>query len=59
MHYLYASAGELFDRIQRRGMENPPIVCDAVRRWMETFQAPTPQEMALFDVPLVQQRDVG
>jgi predicted kinase len=53
LHYLSAPADVLFDRIQRRGMENPPIEPDAVSRWFEMFQAPTPEEMALFDEPLV------
>jgi predicted kinase len=53
LHYLAAPVDVLFDRIQRRGMENPPIERDAVSRWFEMFQAPTPEEMALFDEPLV------
>ena len=51
LHYLSAPADVLFARIQRRGMENPPIEWDEVLRWFETFQAPTPEEMALFDEP--------
>jgi predicted kinase len=53
LHALTAPADVLFDRIQRRGMENPPITRDAVSRWFEKFQAPTPEEMAFFDEPLV------
>src|SRR6266581_4319835 len=53
LHYLSAPADVLFDRIQRRGRENPPIERDVVSRWFEMFQAPTPEEMALFDEPLV------
>jgi predicted kinase len=53
LHYVSAPADVLFDRIQRRGMEKPPIQRDAVSRWSEIFQAPTPEEMALFDKPLV------
>ncbi len=49
LHYVAAPADVLFDRIQRRGMESPPIERDALLRWCETFQAPTPEEMALFD----------
>ncbi len=49
LHYLPASVDVLFDRIQRRGMENPPIERDQLLRWIEIFQAPTPEEMALFD----------
>jgi predicted kinase len=53
LHYLHAAADELFARIQRRGMEDPPIERDAVERWFKLFQAPTPEEMALFDEPLL------
>ncbi len=53
LHYLSAPADVLFDRIQRRGMENPPIDRRALSGWFEMFQAPTPEEMALFDEPLV------
>ena len=51
LHYLSAPADVLFDRIQRRGMENPPIEKDAILRWFEVFQAPTAEEMTLFDTP--------
>jgi predicted kinase len=53
LHYLSAPADVLFDRIQRRDMEKPPIERDALTRWFKTFQAPTPEEMALFDRPLI------
>jgi predicted kinase len=53
LHYLHAPAEVLFERIQGRGMEKPPIERDALSRWFETFQVPTPEEMALFDEPLV------
>ena len=53
LHYLSATADVLFDRIQRRGMEKPPLERDAVSRWFEIFEAPTPEEMALFDQPLL------
>jgi predicted kinase len=53
LHYLSAPADDLFERIQRRGLENPPISRDALSRWFEIFQAPTPEEMALFDKPLL------
>jgi predicted kinase len=49
LHYLSASADVLFDRISRRGMENPPIQREMVERWFEVFQPPTLEELALFD----------
>ena len=53
LHYLSAPADVLFERIQRRDLESPPIERDAFSRWVEIFQAPTPEEMALFDKPLI------
>jgi predicted kinase len=53
LHYVSAPVDVLFERLQRRGRENPPIERDALLRWAETFQAPTVEEMALFDEPLV------
>jgi hypothetical protein len=53
LHYLSASLDVFFERIQRRGLEKAPIERDAMSRWFEIFQAPTPEEMALFDKPLV------
>ena len=49
LHYLPATPDVLFERLQRRARENPPIEREAVTRWFEMFQAPTPEEMALFD----------
>jgi predicted kinase len=53
LHYLSVPADVLFGRIQRRGLEKPPITRDALSQWFEMFQTPTPEEMALFDKPLV------
>jgi predicted kinase len=53
LHYLSAPEDVLFDRIQRRGLERPPIERGALSRWFEMFQAPTSEEMALFDEPLI------
>jgi predicted kinase len=52
LHFLSAPADILWERIQRRGMENPPIEREALAGWLQTLQAPTPEEMALFDEPL-------
>lgn len=51
LRYLSAPVDVLFDRIQQRGMENPPIERDTVLQWFEMFQVPTPEEIALFDAP--------
>ena len=51
LHYLSAPVDVLLERIQRRSMETPPIQRDQLARWAEMFQAPTAEEMALFDKP--------
>lgn len=53
LHYLSAPADVLFERVQRRAMENPPITRDALAQWSEKIQIPTAEEMALFDEPLI------
>jgi predicted kinase len=53
LHYLTAPVDVLFERLQRRGRENPPIERDALSQWVEIFQVPSIEEMALFDEPLV------
>lgn len=50
LHYVSAPPDVLFERIQHRGRENPAITQEAVSRWFETFQVPTHEEMALFDM---------
>ncbi len=52
LRYVSAPLEVLFERIQRRGMENPPITWEDIVLWSEIFQAPTDEEMALFDPPL-------
>ncbi len=51
LHYLTAPVDVLFERIQRRRREDPPITRDRLAGWAELIQVPTPEEMALFDDP--------
>ncbi len=53
LHYLSAPINVLFERIHRRGAENPAIERNAMNQWEEIFEAPTPEEIALFDKPLI------
>ena len=53
LHYLCEPLDVLFERIQRRGLEKPPIERATMSRWLEMFQEPTAEEMALFDKPLL------
>lgn len=57
LHYLSAPPDVLFGRTQNRGRENPPLERDAILRWFDIFQPPTPEEMALFDEPLIASTD--
>jgi predicted kinase len=59
LHYLSTPPKVLFDRIQRRGAEHPPIAKAALSEWLEKFQAPTPEEMALFDKPAIEDPGSG
>lgn len=52
LRYASASLDVLFQRIQRRGREDPPLTREDVSKWFDTFQAPTIEEMALFDEPV-------
>lgn len=49
LHYLSAPVDILFERIRHRGQENPPITRDALAEWAGIFQAPTAEEMALYN----------
>jgi len=49
LYYLSAPLEELFARIQRRNMEDPPIEWREVQKWADIFEAPAPAEMKLFD----------
>ena len=53
LHYLNAPPDVLFERIQTRGMESAPMKRDELLKWHAAFQAPTEEELALFDKPLV------
>jgi predicted kinase len=52
LRYLSAPPDVLFERVQRRCRENPPITSEVMSQWLEMFQAPTHEEMTLFDAPL-------
>ncbi len=54
LRYLTAPLEELFQRIQLRAMEDPPIRWEAVQRWASAIEAPTNEELELFDLPLLE-----
>jgi predicted kinase len=49
LHYLAAPVEVLWERVQRRGMEFPPITRADLEKWTASFQVPTEEEIALFD----------
>ena len=49
LHYLSASVEVLWERVQRRGMEDPPLTREDLVRSAAIFQAPTAEETVLFD----------
>jgi predicted kinase len=49
LHSITAPVEILYERISRRGMENPPIQLSDLQQWAEKFEEPTPEELALFD----------
>lgn len=53
LHYTFASPQVLFERIEKRAMENPPITREHIAEWHELFEAPTDEEMSLYDEPLI------
>jgi predicted kinase len=53
LHYLDAPVDVLFERAQRRRLEDPPMTRDDLQKWSDAFQRPTAKETALFDEPLI------
>jgi predicted kinase len=49
LHFLDAPIDVLLERLHRRNRESPPITRDELLRWSQFFEAPTPEEIALFD----------
>ena len=58
LHSLAVPLEVLFERIQRRNAENPPIERAAMLEWFEKFQSPTTEELALFDAPSTLEADL-
>jgi predicted kinase len=52
LHFLDAPIDVLFERIQNRNQEVPPIERGDLLRWAETFDFPSQEEMDLFDMPV-------
>lgn len=57
LHYLSASIDVLFERVQRRGLETPPIRREQLEQWAEIFQLPMVDEMELFDKAVIFEND--
>lgn len=59
LQYLSAPLDVLFERVRRRRMEDSPIQREQLSEWLDNFQAPTSEEMALFDEPLIAEAKQG
>lgn len=53
LHYLSAPLEELYRRIQVRDIEDSPITWEAVQGSGAMIEAPTEEEFALFDLPIL------
>ena len=51
LHFLDVPIDTLFERIQQRNRESPPIQRADLLLWVESFERPSSEEMALFDAP--------
>jgi predicted kinase/GNAT superfamily N-acetyltransferase len=51
LHFLDAPVEVLFDRIRHRKAETPAITLDDIRRWVQMFERPSSEEIAVFDAP--------
>jgi predicted kinase len=53
LHYVFASPEILFKRIEQRAIEDPPITREQIDQWRRLFEAPTREEITLYDKPLL------
>jgi len=51
LHHLSAPVETLLHRLQHRAHEIPPITLDQLKQWSAAFEAPTTEELALYDPP--------
>ncbi len=52
LRYLSAPLEILYERVRRRGREEPAIEFRHILEWNAMFQAPTEQELSLYDPPI-------
>lgn len=53
LRYLEEPLDELYRRVTERGDIDPPMTREHFDEWSATIQRPTPEEMALFDPPVL------
>lgn len=49
LHYLSEDVDVLWNRVEARALESPPITREQLEEWAETFEVPTDEELALYD----------
>jgi predicted kinase len=57
LHVVTAPIEQLWQRIEERAAEYPPITREQLAQWQRLFEAPTDDEMAFYDRPMI--RDVA
>lgn len=51
LHCVTALPKVLFERLQQRAAENPPVTMEQLEQWADAFEAPTQEELAQYDDP--------
>jgi len=51
LRYVKAPIDVLFERVQQRRLEDPPMTREQLLGWSKTFIEPTDDETALYDEP--------
>jgi predicted kinase len=53
LHTVSASSEEMWQRIESRAAEDPPVMREQLAQWEALFEPPSEEEMSLYDRPLV------
>lgn len=51
LHLASAPLQVLYERVRKRGRENPPIRPEQIQEWGSKFKVPSAEETALYDAP--------
>jgi predicted kinase len=51
LHFVSAPLQVLYERVRKRGREDPPVRLEQIQEWASKFEVPSAEEMALYDDP--------